>query len=216
MLEGTRMVGPDFTLNTLLDTDHRVIAAVAGDFETAHEEGCRKAARLFRLTVTEPVDVLITSAGGHPYDHNFMQALKAVFNVQDIVRPGGAILWLAECPRGIHPEFLRWCSILSDEELNDAVRENYNLRGHNSLMLRRLTRRADVALQSALPDDAVHALGLHPLRSLTEGIEWIRDRVSGDFSYAVVPYANVMSATVAHKARADLPERLLRESTDIA
>jgi nickel-dependent lactate racemase len=166
--------------------------------------------------VAEPVDVLITSAGGHPYDYNFMQALKAVFNVQDIVRPGGAILWLAECPRGVHPEFLHWCSILSDEELNDAVRENYNLRGHNSLMLRRLTRRADVALWSAIPDDVVHALGLHPLRSLTEGIEWIRDRVSGDFSYAVVPYANVMSATVAHKAPGELPERLLRESTDVA
>jgi len=216
MLEGTRMVRPDFTLNTLLDTDHHIIAAVAGDFETAHEEGCRQAARLFRLTVAEPVDVLITSAGGHPYDYNFMQALKAVFNVQDIVRPGGAILWVAECPRGIHPEFLRWCSITSDEELNDAVRENYNLRGHNSLMLRRLTRRADVALWSALPDDVVRALGLRPLRSLTEGIEWIRDRFSGDFSYAVVPYANVMSATVAHKAPAELPERLLRESTDVA
>jgi lactate racemase len=209
MLEGTRMVRPDFTLNTLLDTDHRMIAAVAGDFEAAHEEGCRQAARLFRLTVDEPVDVLITSAGGHPYDYNFMQALKAVFNVQDIVRPGGAILWLAECTRGLHPEFLRWCSILSDEELNDAVRENYNLRGHNSLMLRRLTRRADVALWSALPDDALHGLGLHPVRSLTEGIGWIGDRVSGDFSYAVVPYANVMSATVAHKAPAELHEQLL-------
>ncbi len=216
MLEGTQMVRPDFTLNTLLDTDHRMIAAVAGDFETAHEEGCRQAARLFRLTVAEPVDVLITSAGGHPYDYNFMQALKAVFNVQDVVRPGGAILWIAECRRGLHPEFLRWCSIVSDEELDDAVRENYDLKGHNSLMLRRLTRRADVALWSALPDDVVRTLGLHPLHSLTEGIEWIRERVSGDFSYAVVPYANVMSATVAHKAPAELPERLLRESTDVA
>ncbi len=210
------MVRPDFTLNTLLDTDHRVIAAVAGDVETAHEEGCRQATRLFRLTVAEPVDVLITSAGGHPYDYNFMQSLKAVFNVQDIVRPGGAILWVAECPRGIHPDFLRWCSIASDDELNDAVRENYNLKGHNSLMLRGLTRRADVALWSSLPDDAVRALGLHPLRSLTEGTEWILDRFSGDFSYAVVPFANVMSATVAHKAPAELPGRLLRESTDVA
>ena len=215
MLEGTRMVRPDFTLNTLLDTEHRMIAAVAGDFEAAHEEGCRQAARLFRLTVTEPVDVLITSAGGHPYDYNFMQALKAVFNVQDVVRPGGVILWIAECTRGIHPEFLRWCSIPS-ETLDDAVRENYNLKGHNSLMLRRLTRRAKVALWSNLPDDAVRTLGLHPLHSLTEGTEWIRDRVTGDVSYAVVPYANAVSATVSHKAPAELPERFPGEATDVA
>jgi hypothetical protein len=67
------------------------------------------------------------------------------------------------------------------------------------LMLRRLTRRAHVALWSALPDDVVRTLGLHPLRSLTDGIEWIRDRVAGDFSYAVAPYANVMSAAVDHQ-----------------
>ena len=210
------MVRPDFTLNTVLDTDHHIIAAVAGDFETAHEEGCRQAARLFRLTVAEPVDVLITSAGGHPYDYNFMQALKAVFNVQDIVRPGGAILWIAECPRGIHPEFLRWCSISSDEELDAAVRENYDLKGHNSLMLRRLTRRADVAFWSSLPDDVVRALGLSPLRSLAEGTEWIRERVSGDFSYAVVPYANAVSATVDHGASAERSDRFLRQSADVA
>ena len=210
MLEGTRMVRPDFTLNTLLDTAHRMIGAVAGDFEAAHEEGCRQAARLFRLTVPEPVDVLITSAGGHPYDHNFMQALKAVFNVQDILRPGGTILWVAECTRGMNPDFLRWCSISSDEELDGAVRENYNLRGHNSLMLRRLIRRADVALCSALPEDEVRALGLHPVGSLAEGVEWVRDRVDGDFSYAVVPHANVISATVAQEAAAQLPEPLLR------
>jgi lactate racemase len=215
MLEGTRMVRPDFSLNTILDTDHHMIAAVAGDFETAHEEGCRQAARLFQLTVAEPVDVLITSAGGHPYDYNFMQSLKAVFNVQDVVRPGGAILWAAECPRGLHPDFLRWCSILSDEELDDAVRENYNLKGHNSLMLRSLTRRADVALWSTLPDDDVRALGLHPVRSLRDGIEWIRDRVSSDFSYAVVPHANVISATVDHKTPAEPRERLQRHSTDV-
>jgi lactate racemase len=216
MLEGTRMVRPDFSLNTLLDTDHRIVAAVAGDFEAAHQEGCRQAARLFRLTVAEPVDVLITSAGGHPYDYNFMQALKAVFNVRDIVRPGGAILWIAECPRGIHPEFLRWCSISSDDELDAAVRENYNLKGHNSLMLRRLTRRADVALWSGLPEDAVRALGLRPLRSLAEGIEWIRERVSGDFSYAVVPYANAVSATVDQKTPAERSDRFLGRSTDVA
>jgi nickel-dependent lactate racemase len=170
---------------------------------------------LFRLTVPEPVDALITSAGGHPYDYNFMQSLKAVFNVQDIVRPGGTILWVAEGTRGIHPEFLRWCSIPS-EELDDAVRKNYNLKGHNSLMLRRLTRRFEVALWSDLPDDAVRTLGLHPVGSLAEGTEWIRDRVTGDFSYAVVPHANAVAATVDHKAPAELLERYPGEATDVA
>ncbi len=196
MVEGARLAQPDFCLNTMLDTDHRMVAAVAGDFEAAHEEGCRQAARMFRISVPEPLDVLITSAGGHPYDCNFMQALKAVFNVQEVVRPGGAILWVAECSAGINPGFLPWADIESDAQLERAVRDRYALTGHNSLMLRHLTRRVDVALWSSLPGDVVAKLGLHPVASLEEGLRWIEGKHPSGFTYAVVPHANVMCAAL--------------------
>lgn len=214
MVEGARLAQPDFCLNTLLDTDHRMVSAVAGDFEAAHEEGCRQAAQMFRIGVPAPVDVLITSAGGHPYDCNFMQSLKAVFNVQDVVRPGGAILWVAECASGINPGFLPWAEISSDEELERAVRDRYALTGHNSLMLRHLTRRVDVALWSALPAEIVSKLGLHPVLSLEEGLRWIRQRHPAGFTYAVVPHANVMCAALERAASRlpSLPEAVERAS----
>ena len=194
------MARPDFCLNTLLNSDHQMLSAVAGDFEIAHEEGCRLAAQCLRLTVPEPVDVLVTSAGGLPYDCNFMQALKAVFNVQNIVRPGGAILWVAECPQGINPGFLGWAAIQSDSELDAAVRAKYSLTGHNSIMLRQLIRKADVALCSTLPPEVVAKLGLHPVSSLEEGMRWVLGKFEGEFTYAVVPYANVMCAEMAESS----------------
>ncbi|HEY7614599.1 MAG TPA: nickel-dependent lactate racemase [Gemmatimonadales bacterium] len=196
MLEAARMARPEFCLNTVFDARDRMVAAVAGDFEAAHEEGCRRASALLRMTLPEPVDALITSAGGHPYDHNFMQSLKAVFNVRDIVRPGGAVLWLAECPSGINPGFLPWAEIESDGDLEAAIRSRYALTGHNSLMLRQLVRRAEVALMSALAPEVVSKLGMHPVASLEKGLEWLLGRFAGDFTYAVVPYANVMCATI--------------------
>jgi nickel-dependent lactate racemase len=205
MLEGARLARPEFCLNTILDARHRMVAAVAGHFEAAHEEGCRQAERMLRVALPEPVDVVITGAGGHPYDYNFMQSLKAAFNVQDVVRPGGAILWISACPSGINPAFLPWAAIESDAELDRAVRERYALTGHNSLMLRALIRKADVALWSGLPADVVGKLGLHPVASLDEGIRWILQRFPGDFTYAVVPYANAMCAALqvpAARARA--------------
>ena len=45
MFEGARKAKPTFCLNTLLDVNHRWCSAVAGDFEAAHEEGCRQAAQ---------------------------------------------------------------------------------------------------------------------------------------------------------------------------
>jgi lactate racemase len=194
MLEGSRMVKPEFCLNTLLNADHQIVGAVAGDFEAAHEEGCRLAEQMLCLTVDKPVDVVITSAGGHPYDSNFMQSLKAVFNIRNIVRPGGLILWVAECTSGIHPGFMRWAAIASDEQMEETVRADYDLTGHNSVMLRNLIRKADVSLFSALPREVICTLGLHPVSSLEEGLRWIIERLGREFTYVVVPYANVMCA----------------------
>lgn len=196
MLEGMQMAGPLYCLNTLLDTSHRLLDAVAGDPEAAHAEGCRRAGRLHRTRVEAPVDAVITSAGGNPYDCNFMQSLKAVMNVRDAVRPGGAILWVAECPFGIDDDFLRWAAIDSDEDLEDAVRERYNLKGHNTLMLRHLARRVDVALCSGLPESKVRAMGFHPVATLADGTAWLRQRLGAGFSYRVAPHANVTCATV--------------------
>jgi len=191
MLEAARMVSNVFVLNTLLDARHRVIGAFAGELELAHAAGCAEAKRTFHVNVRESLDAVITSAGGTPYDCNFMQALKAVFDVQEIVRPAGAILWLADCPAGIKEGFVRWGSIESDEKLEAAVRSDYDLTGHNSIMLRRLVHRARLALWSTLPDDQVRVMGIEPVHSLGEGIRWLSETCSKNFRYGVVPFANV-------------------------
>jgi len=197
MLEAAHLVDNTFVLNTLLDTDNNVIGAVAGDLEAAHDEGCAEATSIFKVAVDEPFDAVITSAGGRPYDCNFMQAIKSLFDVQEIVRAGGAMLCVAQCPDGMKKGFLGWAGFESDDELESAVRSDYNLAGHNSIMLRKLIRRVRVALWSALPDDAVRDVGLVPVHSLQEGVDWLAGAFPGDFRCAAVPFANVTYATVA-------------------
>jgi nickel-dependent lactate racemase len=197
MVEAARRVEGLFVLNTLLDTGHRVIGAVAGDLEAAHAAGCADAERIFKVPVAGPLDAVITSAGGAPYDCNFMQALKALFDVQEIVRPGGAVLGVAQCPGGMKKGFLRWGAIRSDDELQRAVHADYDLTGHNSIMLRGLVRKARIALWSILPDDQVRAVGIEPVHSLEEGVTWLLAACPPTFRYGVVPFANVTYAAVA-------------------
>ena len=106
------------------------------------------------------------------------------------------MLWVAECPSGITPAFLPWAAIESDAELEAAVRRRYALTGHNSILIRKLVRRTVVALLSALPPDVVRKLGLQPVASIDEGLQWLLDRFPSEFTYAVVPHANVMCATL--------------------
>nr|UXE44299.1 hypothetical protein Hi04_10k_c1889_00020 [uncultured bacterium] len=187
---------PHFTLNTLMSHDRRLARAIAGDVSKAHAAIAAEAGARLRLTMPEPVDAVITGPGGAPSDCNFMQSLKALFNVKDLVRPGGAILWVAECPHGIHPGFLEFGSIESDGAMEAEVRASYALTGHNSLMLRNLLRRANVALVSSLPPESVSRLGIEPVASIEEGVRWMQERLRHPFSCAVVPEANVIYAGV--------------------
>lgn len=196
MIEAVSMAKPDFCLNTILDQNHRLIAAYAGDWQAAHLAGCQEVGNRFQIKLESPVDAVISSAGGNPYDCNFMQSLKAAFNIADIIKPGGSLLWISECPAGIQEGFDRWAAFGSDEEMEAAIREKYDLKGHNSLMLRMLTRKAKVALWSKLPADVVRQLGLHPVSSLSEGIDWLTANFADNFSYAYVPFANVTHATL--------------------
>lgn len=198
MLEAAAMVGPDFCLNTLLDTQGRMLGAVAGHWIRAHEVGCREAKR-FRLLVDEPVDLLITSSGGLPHDCNFMQAIKAVLNLQSIVRPGGSILWIAQAAGGMHPGFLEWAAIDDDAALDRAVREKYSLTGHNTLMLRRLLRNAEVSLKSDLPTDEVQRLGFRAVDSVQDELDSICAKLPADFRVAVAPTANVICAALEQR-----------------
>jgi nickel-dependent lactate racemase len=200
LVEAADLAKPDFCLNTVLDTRGRLISAVAGDWQAAFAVGCRSVERYFRIRVDEPVDVLVTSAGGAPHDCNFMQAIKAVLNLQTIVRPGGHILWLAECAGGAQPGFLEWAAIADDDELESAVRRNYALTGHNAIMLRRLLRRARVHLHSALPDADVRRMGFVPVASPSETLKEILKNEPREPRIAVAPCANVICAELGRRS----------------
>ncbi len=200
MLEGARLVEPDFCLNTILDAKHRLIDVVAGNFEQAHLEGCQRVRTWFQLRLPQPVDFLITCAGGLPYDTDFIQALKAAFDVQEAVRPGGCLLWVAECREGMPGAFDRWAAVSPHDSLESAVRSGYNLAGHNTVMLRQLTSKLQVALLSSLSAERVRALGLHAVSSIEEGWHWAKQRLPANFRYATVPYANICHVVAGTEA----------------
>ncbi|MCY3018304.1 MAG: nickel-dependent lactate racemase [Planctomycetota bacterium] len=197
MVEAARMAGTTFVLNTLLDWEDRLVHAVAGELEVAHLAGCTEAERLLKVVLPEPLDAVICSAGGAPYDCNFTQALKAVLDVQEVVRPGGAILWVASCPEGMKKQFLHWAAIESDEQLKVAVQAKYDLAGHNSILLRSALRKARIALWSGLPEEQVRCLGLEPMQSLEQGLEWLRRNCPAGACCGFASRANVIYATAA-------------------
>src|SRR5580692_4278331 len=101
LLDIARMARHDFMLDTALTRTREVSGIFAGDPVEAHAAGVQflRTTSLERLTGL--ADAVITSAAGHPLDLTFYQTIKGLTAAQHIVKPGGRILILGECPEGI-------------------------------------------------------------------------------------------------------------------
>jgi nickel-dependent lactate racemase len=88
-----------FIVNVVINSDKRIVKAVAGHFRRAHEAGCGWLKDICRVRVPES-DIVITSNGGYPLDQNVYQAVKGMTAAEAVCRPGGVIVMVASCADG--------------------------------------------------------------------------------------------------------------------
>jgi nickel-dependent lactate racemase len=103
-----KMAGCDFIVNVCLDGQRRITWVGAGDMEAAWLRGVRFIENAVRVSVSEPLDVVVTSSAGYPLDTTFYQAVKGMTGALPIVKRGGTIILAASLTEGLgSPEFQR-------------------------------------------------------------------------------------------------------------
>ena len=118
MVFAARQAQLKFILNVLIDGEKRVIAAVAGDMEKAHEAGCTLSRELTAVKAVE-ADIVVTSNGGYPLDQNIYQSVKGMTAGEACVRQGGALILCAALGDGAGGDaFYHW---FADREGPQAV-----------------------------------------------------------------------------------------------
>lgn len=129
-----------FICYALAGPGDEVVGVVAGEPRQAHEHGCRRGQRIYRVEApTAPI--VVASPGGYPYDCDLVQAKKAVIPAIELVEPGGAVVLLGECAEGLGAEetFVHWLRTKSPEQaVADARRrELFSLGAHGASLLAR-------------------------------------------------------------------------------
>jgi nickel-dependent lactate racemase len=99
MIFAARTAKLAFILNVVLDSDKKIIAAFAGDTDTAHRRGCEFLKGLAGVR-SVPADIVITGNGGYPLDQNIYQAVKCMTGAEASISPGGVIIVASECSDG--------------------------------------------------------------------------------------------------------------------
>ena len=154
MTEGARLAKVDFILNVVTNSKGEIVKAFAGDLEQAFLEATKLVDEMYRVSVDRRADIVVVSPGGYPADINLYQAYKALDNALEVVKRGGTIIMVAECPEGHGNQvFYDWMKRLG--ELNKVEREikrHFELGGHKAYYLLKALKNHQLILVSSLPD----------------------------------------------------------------
>jgi len=171
IIEAVSMASPTFLVNTLLTPGKQLFDLVAGHWQKAHEEGCARYAKHFRVRIAKRYPLVIASAGGYPKDINLIQSHKALDNAFLATQPGGVLILLAECPDGFgSPTFFPWFRYKDPDVLERELRANYQIYGQTAHAVLTKTRACRVILVSSLPPEDVDTMGMTPAPTLPEAI----------------------------------------------
>ncbi|GCE11145.1 nickel-dependent lactate racemase [Tengunoibacter tsumagoiensis] len=195
--EAVSLCPPDFLVNVTLDQERHITNIFAGDYLAAHARGCEAVAKLSTRAVEAPFDIVITSNNGYPLDQNLYQTVKGMTAAAQIVRPGGAIVAVAECRDGL-PEHGNFKALLQMRPTPAALLEMitapaFRMNDQWQVQKQALVQlQADVYLHSSLTDDVVRAAQLLPATDLSATLEQLFQKYGPHARIAVLPEGPVM------------------------
>lgn len=188
MVEGCAMAAPDFILNTVLAPDKQIMAAFAGDWREAHEEGCRFYSGRFAFPLREKADLVIASCGGFPKDINLIQAHKSMEYASQAICDGGVLILLAECRDGFgNSTFFNWFRHKQLDVFEDALREHYEINGQTAYSTLIKAQRFKVILVSRFHEHQVEEMGMVPAHSLDEALSVAKGLLPPEWRALVMP-----------------------------
>ena len=185
-----------FILNAVLNSKKEIVAVVSGDPIRAHRAGVFYADQMYRIRA-EPADIVITSPGGMPKDINLYQSQKSLENAKNIVKDGGTIILVAECPEGLgNVVYERWLNIPRGELL-PRLKIDFELGGHKAVLTSLLAERADLHLVSTIPDDLAKKAYFTPAEDVQSALDAAISRHGENARVLVMPHGGLTCPTAS-------------------
>jgi nickel-dependent lactate racemase len=193
MVEAARLAKVDFILNVVCNSKGDVVRAFAGDLEQAFLEGVKLVDEMYRVPVNRKADIVVVSPGGHPADVNLFQAYKGIDGALEIVKRGGVIVLVAECPEGHGNQvFYDWMVRFGDlKAVEREVKRNFVLGGHKAYYLLKALQKVQIILVSTMPDYyATNIFKLKTARGVNDALNEAFRTVGKNAKVWVMPYGN--------------------------
>jgi nickel-dependent lactate racemase len=201
-MEIAGMAGDVFIVNVALNERREITGIFSGDMELAYREGVNHVRNAVRDTVCEPVDIVVTSAGGYPLDATWYQSIKGLTAALPVVKKGGTIIIAAECLEGIGgKEFTQLVYNSPDlgKFMGDIFRDDYFVIDQWQLQeFARVAREAETIIVShGLTEAQKRAMHIRWASSVEDALETAFEQHGRDSKIAVIPKGPYILADLA-------------------
>ncbi len=193
MLWAAKTAKLKFIVNVVLNSEKKVIYAVAGDLEKAHKKGTDfLSAQCGAKAVYS--DIVISTNGGYPLDQNVYQSVKGMTAAEATVKQDGVIIMLASSSDGTGGDYF-YHQIADEEDINKTMNMILK-RGRSETVpdqweaqiLLRILMRARVIYISEMQDDMVEKMHMIPAHSIDEAIKKAKELLSKeDVTITAIP-----------------------------
>jgi nickel-dependent lactate racemase len=193
MVEAAKLAKVDFILNVVINSKREIVKAFAGDLEQAFYEGVKVVDEMYRVSVDSKADIVVVSPGGYPADVNLFQAYKGVDNALQVVKRGGVVVLVAECPEGHGNQvFYDWMIKFSDvKAVEREIKRNFVLGGHKAYYLLKALQNHTIILVSSMPDYyATNIFKLKTARAVNDALDEAFKIAGKNAKVWAMPYGN--------------------------
>ncbi len=166
--EIVKIAGCDFAVQLVTNTHGRLLHAFAGPVEETWGQAIYALGASYQINAEGGADVVVVSAGGCKHDYDLYSSSWALLSSARLVKKGGAIILLAECPEGLGAETY---TNLAHVEQQSELERRYALGAEALQVLKTATAKCQVMLVSSLPKYMVEPLGLIVARTANDAYQ---------------------------------------------
>ena len=198
ILRASRTVSIDSAIHVVEKHDGEIAGTFAGDFYKTFEDACALAAKIFRPALRRKVDIVVTSAGGIPWDRTLLDASLSALMAGTVCKDHGILILVAECSQGL--------GVLSSVGLEIRESKKHTV-GRKTFTLERMVQNSfqkacterRTYLVSTLPEHHATTYGLLSAKSVGGALQRALRHVEKDASVAIIPYGSLTAPLVEPK-----------------
>jgi nickel-dependent lactate racemase len=170
-----------FTISTVLDKNHRIYAATAGDIYKSMELAVSKAEEVFVAKIPQKADIVV-SVVKFPSDIDLYQAQKGIDNAKYALKEGGILLLVAKCRMGIGEEsFVRLLSSASSpKDALERIEKKFVVGYHKAAKMAEVGLWAQTWAVTDLEPQLLEKIFIRPFSSLQAALDEARKEKGKD------------------------------------